>query len=30
VIIDESVEIAKRFGSEGSGGFINGILDSIR
>lgn len=29
VIIDESVEIAKRFGSEGSGGFINGILDSI-
>ena len=30
VVINESIEIAKRFGSEGSGGFINGILDSIR
>jgi N utilization substance protein B len=30
VVIDEAVEIAKRFGSERSGGFINGILDSIR
>ena len=30
VVIDESIEIAKRFGGEGSGGFINGILDSIR
>jgi len=30
VVIDEAIEIAKRFGSEGSGGFINGILDSIR
>ncbi len=30
VVINESIEIAKRFGSEGSGSFINGILDSIR
>jgi N utilization substance protein B len=30
VIIDEAVEVAKRFGSEGSGTFINGILDAIR
>jgi N utilization substance protein B len=30
VVIDESIEIAKRFGGAGSGGFINGVLDSIR
>jgi len=30
VVIDEAVEIAKRFGSEQSGAFINGILDAIR
>jgi len=30
VVIDEAIEIAKRFGSEESGGFINGILDAIR
>jgi N utilization substance protein B len=30
VVIDEAIEIAKRFGSEESGGFINGILDCIR
>ena len=30
VVIDEAIEVAKRFGSEDSGGFINGILDSIR
>jgi N utilization substance protein B len=30
VVIDEAIEIAKRFGSEESGGFINGILDSVR
>jgi N utilization substance protein B len=30
VIIDEAIEVAKRFGSEESGGFINGILDAIR
>lgn len=26
VIIDEAVEIAKRYGSESSGGFVNGAL----
>lgn len=30
VAIDEAIEIAKRFGSEDSGGFINGVLDSVR
>jgi len=30
VIIDEAIEVAKKFGSEDSGGFINGILDAIR
>lgn len=30
VVIDEAIEVAKRFGSEESGGFINGILDTIR
>lgn len=30
VIIDEAVEVAKKFGSEESGGFINGILDHVR
>ncbi len=30
VCIDEAVEIAKRFGSEQSGGFINGVLDAVR
>jgi N utilization substance protein B len=30
VIIDEAIEVARRFGSEESGGFINGILDSVR
>ena len=30
VVIDEAVEIAKIYGSEDSGKFINGILDSIR
>jgi N utilization substance protein B len=30
VIIDEAIEVAKRFGSEESGAFINGILDSVR
>jgi transcription antitermination protein NusB len=27
VVIDEAVELAKRFGSERSGQFVNGILD---
>lgn len=30
VAIDEAIEVAKRFGSEQSGGFINGVLDAIR
>jgi N utilization substance protein B len=29
VVIDEAVEIAKRFGTDDSGKFVNGILDSI-
>lgn len=30
VSINEAIEIGKKFGTEDSGGFINGILDSIR
>ncbi len=30
VVINEAVELAKRYGSEDSGAFINGILDRIR
>ncbi len=30
VSINEAIEIAKRFGSEDSGRFVNGILDKIR
>jgi len=30
VAIDEAIEIAKRFGGEDSGQFINGILDAVR
>lgn len=30
VVIDEAIEVAKKYGSEESGGFINGILDNIR
>jgi len=29
VVIDEAVELAKKFGSDDSGGFINGILDRV-
>jgi len=29
IIIDEAVEIAKRFGTTESGAFVNGILDQI-
>ncbi|MFI5166372.1 MAG: transcription antitermination factor NusB [Thermoanaerobaculales bacterium] len=29
VVIDEAVEIAKRFGSERSSQFVNGILDGV-
>lgn len=30
VSINEAIDVGKKFGSEGSGAFINGILDSIR
>jgi N utilization substance protein B len=30
VIINEAIEIAKKYGSEESGQFVNGILDTIR
>ena len=29
VIINEAIEIAKKFGTEKSGGFVNGVLDRI-
>ena len=29
VVIDEAIVIAKKFGSEDSGKFVNGILDRI-
>ena len=29
VVIDEAVELAKEFGTEDSGKFVNGIIDSI-
>lgn len=30
VVLDEAIEVGKRFGSEQSGGFINGVLDAVR
>ena len=30
VVIDEAVEIAKRFGEADSPSFVNGVLDAIR
>src|SRR5262245_44323923 len=30
VAIDEAVEIARRFGNDASGAFVNGVLDAIR
>jgi transcription antitermination protein NusB len=30
VVINEAVELAKKFSSEESGGFVNGILDTFR
>ncbi len=30
VVIDEAIELAKRFGSDDSAGFVNGILDAIK
>ena len=29
VVIDEAVELAKRYGSEDSGAFVNGVLDKV-
>jgi N utilization substance protein B len=29
VVLDEAIEIAKRYGSDESGGFVNGVLDHI-
>ncbi len=29
VVIDQAVEIAKRYGAEQSGAFVNGVLDSV-
>ena len=29
VVIDEAIEVAKKYGNEDSGAFINGILDQI-
>ncbi|MCP3980026.1 MAG: transcription antitermination factor NusB [bacterium] len=30
VVIDEAIEVAKKFGGAESGKFVNGILDSVR
>jgi transcription antitermination protein NusB len=30
VVLDEAIEVAKKFGSEESGAFINGVLDAVR
>jgi N utilization substance protein B len=29
VVLDEAIEIARRYGSDGSGGFVNGVLDRV-
>ena len=29
VVIDESIELAKKFGTDQSGAFVNGILDAL-
>ena len=29
VVLDEAIELAKRFGSENSGRFVNGLLDGL-
>jgi N utilization substance protein B len=29
VVIDEAIEVAKKFGGEESGAFVNGILDAV-
>ena len=30
VVLDEAVDIARRFGSEDSPAFVNGVLDAVR
>jgi len=30
VVLNEAIELAKKFSSEGSGKFVNGILDAFR
>ena len=30
VVIDEAIEVARRFGGDESAGFVNGVLDEIR
>ena len=30
VVVNEAIELAKRFGSKQSGGFVNGILDRLK
>ena len=30
VVLNEAVELAKKFSSEDAGGFVNGILDAVR
>jgi transcription antitermination protein NusB len=30
IVINEAIEIAKRYGAEKSGGFVNGILDRVK
>jgi len=30
VVLDEAIEVGKKYGSEQSGAFINGILDAVR
>jgi N utilization substance protein B len=30
VVLDEAIEVGKKYGSEQSGSFINGILDAVR
>lgn len=30
VVIDEAIEIAKRYGGDESGAFVNGVLDALR
>jgi N utilization substance protein B len=29
VVLDQAVELARRFGAEGSPGFVNGVLDAV-